>query len=86
MEKRPYATLRLKGLRRGQQDVELIRLATQKLKASRDDVRAGIARSLGLIGSFVKTSEVDAGQIDYGKLDPDKFEVLRRSLLETLGQ
>jgi hypothetical protein len=86
MEKRPYATLRLKGLRRGQQDVELIRLAALKLKASRDEVRAGIARSLGLIGSFVKTSEVDAGQIDYGKLDPDKFEVLRRSLLETLDK
>ena len=78
--------MRLKASTRGQQDVELIRLATLKLKTSREEVRAGIARALGLIGSFVKTSERDAGQIDYGKLDPDKFEVLRRSLLETLDK
>ena len=86
MEKRAYATLRLKGLRRGEQDVELIHLVLQKLKASREDVRGGIAQALGLLGDFKKTSEVDAGRIDYGQLDPDKFEALRRSLLEALDK
>jgi hypothetical protein len=86
MEKRAYATLRLKGLRRGEQDAELLRLLLAKMKASRDDVRGGIAQALGLLGNFRKTSEEDAGRIDYGHLDPDKFELLRRSLLEALDK
>ena len=76
MERRPYATLRLKGLRRGELDVELLRLLLLKLKASREEVRGGLAQALGLLGTFRKTSEVDAGQIDYGHLDPDRFEAL----------
>jgi hypothetical protein len=86
MEKRPYPTLRLKGLRRGEQDVELLRQVLSKLNASRAEVKSGLARSLGLLGAFRKTSEEDAGSIDYGHLDPDRFEVLRRSLLEALDR
>jgi len=86
MERRPYATLRLKGLRRGEQDVELLRLLLAKMKASREEVKGGLAQALGLLGSFKKTSERDAGQIDYGHLDPDRFEALRRSMLEALDQ
>jgi len=86
MEKRPYATLRLKGLRRGEQDVELLRLLLVRIKATRADVKPGFAKALGLLGSFIKTSEVDAGRIDYGHLDPDRFEVLRRSILEALDK
>jgi len=86
MEKRPYPTLRLKGLRRGEQDVELLRLLLAKLKASRAEVRSGLARSLGLLGAFRKTSEEDAGSIDYGHLDPDRFEAMRRSILEALDR
>src|SRR5204862_8355548 len=52
MEKRPYATLRLKGLRRGELDAELLRLALAKVKATREDVRPGLAQALGLLGSF----------------------------------
>jgi hypothetical protein len=86
MEKRAYATLRLKGLRRGEQDAELLRLLLAKMKASRDEVRGGLAQALGLLGSFKKTSETDAGQIDYGHLDPDRFEALRLSILEGLDK
>lgn len=86
MDRRAYATLRLKGMRRGQQDVELLHLLLKKMKASRIELRGGIAKALGLLGSFKKTSEEDAGQIDYGQLDPDKFEALRRSILEALDR
>jgi hypothetical protein len=86
MERRAYATLRLKSLRRGEQDAELLRLLLAKLKASRAEVKGGLAQGLGLLGSFKKTSERDAGQIDYGHLDPDRFEVLRRSALEALDK
>jgi len=86
MEKRAYATLRLKSLRRGELDSELLRMVLAKMKASRDEVRGGISQALGLLGNFKKTSEVDAGQIDYGHLDPDRFEALRRSMLEALDK
>lgn len=84
MERRAYPTLRLKGLRRGELDVELLHLVLAKMKASRQEVHSGLAQALGLVGSFKKTSEEDAGQIDYGHLDPDRFEAVRRSLLEAL--
>jgi hypothetical protein len=86
MEKRAYATLRLKGLRRGEQDAELLRLALLKVKAAREDVREGLAASLGLLGTFKKDSETDAGRVDYGRLDPDRFEAMHRSLLEVLDK
>jgi hypothetical protein len=57
-----------------------------KIKATRADVKPGLAEALGLLGSFIKTSERDAGQVDYGKLDPDRFEALRRSMLEALDK
>jgi hypothetical protein len=84
MEKRAYATLRLKGLRRAELDAELLRMVLAKLRASREEVRSGLSQALGLLGEFKKTSEVDAGRIDYGNLDPDRFEALRRSMLEVL--
>jgi hypothetical protein len=84
MERRAHATLRLKSLRRGQQDVEILRLLLAKLKASREEVRTGVAEALGLRASFIKTSEADAGRLDYGSLDPDRFEVLRRAVLAAL--
>jgi hypothetical protein len=84
MDRRAYPTLRLKGLRRGELDVELLHLVLAKMKASRQDVHSGLAQALGLVGSFRKTSEEDAGQVDYGRLDPDRFEAVRRSLLEVL--
>ncbi len=86
MEKRAYATLRLKSMRRGELDAELLRMLLAKMNASRDDVRAGVLKALGVLGQFKKTSEVDAGQIDYGRLDSDRFEVLRRSMLEALDK
>ncbi|HVE43132.1 MAG TPA: hypothetical protein VNM14_24870 [Planctomycetota bacterium] len=86
MEKRAYATLRLKSLRRGELDAELLRMLLVKMNATREDVRAGVSKALALGGQFKKTSEVDAGQIDYGRLDSDRFEVLRRSILEALDK
>ena len=80
----PYATLRLKMLRRGAQDAELLRLWLAKTKASRAEVRAGLAAFLGLAGEFRQSSADDAGRSDFGKLDAEKFEGLRRALLEAL--
>lgn len=82
----PHATLRLKMLRRGAQDAELLRLWLAKAKTSRAGIRAGLANFFGLAGEFRKSSEDDAGRIDFGKLDAEKFEGLRRALLEALDE
>jgi len=86
MERRAYATLRLKGLRRGQQDAEFLRLLLARIKASREEVRRGAAEALGLQPSFRKTSEVDAGRLDFKGLDPDRFEAFRRAVLAALDR
>ncbi|MCE9584261.1 MAG: hypothetical protein K8T20_17380, partial [Planctomycetes bacterium] len=80
----PYATLRLKMLRRGEQDAELLRLWLAKSGATRPEIRTGLAAFLGLAGEFQKSSEDDAGHIDFSKLDAEQFEGLRRALLEAL--
>ncbi len=82
----PYATLRLKMLRRGQQDAELLRLWLEKTKAPRASVHGGLASFLGLAGEFRKSSEEDAGRVDFGRLEAEKFEGVRRALLEALDE
>ena len=84
MEPRAVATHRLKMLRRGQQDIELLRLLLAKKAWSRAEIRANVASQLGLRGAFLKTSELDAGRVDYGALDSDRFEALRRAVLAAL--
>ncbi len=84
MEARAYATQRLKSLRRGQQDVELLHLLLAKKGWARPEIRASAAAQLGLRGAFRKTSDLDAGRTDYGALEPDRFEALRRAVLAAL--
>jgi hypothetical protein len=86
LEKRPYPTLRLKLLRRGQQDVEILRLLLERRRWDRAEIRRGVAEYLGLSGSFRQEGADDAGRIDFGKVDPDRFEALRVAALEALGR
>jgi hypothetical protein len=80
----PAATLRLKGLRRGQQDVELLRLLIAKRGWKRGELREGLFAALGLASGFKKVSEEDAGRVDFSDLDPARFEQVRRSVLQAL--
>jgi hypothetical protein len=84
LEKRPYPTLRLKLARRGQQDAELLTLLLARRKWTREEVRRGVAAHLGLRAAFRQSSVDDAGQVDFGALDPDRFEALRRAVLTAL--
>lgn len=61
-----FPTLRLKLLRRGEQDVELLRLVLERRGLAREQVRAGLQAFLGL-------STSPAG-------DLDRFEAMRRAL------
>jgi hypothetical protein len=80
----PCATLRLKMLRRGAQDAELLRLWLAKSRASRAAIRAGLSGFLRLAGDFRRSSAEDAGRTDHGRLDAEAFEGLRRAVLEAL--
>ncbi|NUN47351.1 MAG: hypothetical protein HUU15_00805 [Candidatus Brocadiae bacterium] len=80
----PHATLRLKMLRRGAQDAELLQLWLKKSGASRPEIRPGLAAYLGLAGEWRRAAPDDAGRVEFSSLDPGRFEDLRRALLEAL--
>jgi hypothetical protein len=80
----PYATLRLKMLRRGAQDAELLRLWLTASGATRAEIRPGLAAFLGLRGEFRTDAAEDAGRMEFGALDADAFEGLRRAVLDAL--
>jgi hypothetical protein len=56
------------------------------MKATREEIRRGAADALGLKPDFTKTSEVDAGRLDFKTLDPDRFEAFRRAVLAALEE
>ncbi|HXG59857.1 MAG TPA: hypothetical protein VNO22_00650 [Planctomycetota bacterium] len=86
LDPRPYPTLRLKLLRRGQQDAEILRLLMAKRGWTREEIRRGLAAPLGLAASYRQAGADDAGRFDFGNTDPDRFEALRRAALEALDR
>jgi hypothetical protein len=85
-ERRPYATARLKMLRRGQQDAEILKMLLARRRISREEARRGVAEFLGLSGRFRQSSAEEAGSVDFGALDPDRFEALRQAALAALDR
>lgn len=75
----PVATLRLKALRRAQQDVEyLVQLAARR-GWDREQTAAAISGLLKLQGVFEQTGSDDAGRYRFGPLRAADFDTLRRS-------
>jgi hypothetical protein len=73
----PYASLRLKAYRRGQQDVEYLALLAAKQGWSREAVSAAIGGALDLTADLSQRSEEDAGEVRFGKLRDGQLEELR---------
>ena len=83
----PRATLRLKMLRRGQQDVELLRLLLEKRTWSRAEVRRDIAEGLGLRTSFRGSASADdPGHAEFSEIDPGRYEAVRTAVLRLLDE
>lgn len=73
----PFASLRLKAYRRGQQDIEYLVLLAQQRGWSREAVVNAVGRAIDLSGSVTAESEEDAGTINFDSIKDTQFEDLR---------
>jgi hypothetical protein len=73
----PYASLRLKAYRRGQQDIEYLVLLGQQRGWDREAVTAAVGKALDLSGSVSTESEEDAGTINFEKITDIQLDDLR---------
>ena len=79
------ASVRVKAFRQGQQDVEYLTLLGDACGQPRYAVAAGMKKMVDLAGDILKTSESDAGTIQFKKADPTALWLLRTSVGEMLS-
>ncbi len=82
----PVASLRLKALRRGQQDVEYLRLLASKRGWSPAQLAAALAGVADLSARSVQRFADDAGQTVFDRLDGDALLRLRETVARELGR
>jgi len=80
----PYASLRLKAFRRGQQDVEYLALLAAKHGWDRAAVARAVAGALDLTGRTRLTHDEDAGNISFDKVRDDELDAVRRRVARAL--
>jgi hypothetical protein len=80
----PVASLRLKALRRAQQDAEYLALLAKGKGWDRDQVAAAIADLVKLKGTFEQENAEDAGRFRFGPLRAADFAALRRAIAAAL--
>jgi hypothetical protein len=82
----PFASLRLKAYRRGQQDIEYLILLAQRKGWDREAVAHAIAGALDLAGGVRQKFEEDAGTVSFQQVRNAELDQLRarvaRALLE----
>ncbi len=76
----PMASLRLKALRRAQQDVEYLVLYARSGGWDREQVAAAVAPLLHLEGTYAQRDSEDAGVYRFGALNAAEFAELREAL------
>jgi hypothetical protein len=76
----PVASLRLKALRRAQQDMEYLVLLAKAKGWDRDQVAASLAVASKLASTFRQSSADDAGALRFDALGPDDFNAMRRAI------
>lgn len=82
----PVASLRLKALRRAQQDVEYLRLLCDAKHWSRDQAAAAVAGLLKIDVSFQQETPDDAGRYRFGPIRAADFSEMRRSIAAAIGR
>ncbi len=73
----PFASIRVKAFRRGQQDVEYLTLLGEVYDQPRYAVAGGMSQIIDLAGQVDKLSESDAGTIRFRQSDPSGLWMLR---------
>ena len=76
----PVASLRLKSLRRAQQDVEYVIAYSRAHHLDREQLAQLISKIVPMTVEFRKQNDLDAGQYHFGNLGPETFSNLRRAL------
>jgi hypothetical protein len=82
----PIASLRLKALREGQQEVERLRLLAAQESAGREQLAAGVAKLLDLSSVAESKGGEDAGWLAFGNLTPDDLARLKLAVAAKLEQ
>jgi hypothetical protein len=80
----PFASMRLKAYRRGQQDIEYLILLSRKPGWDRDAVAYAVSSALDLSAEIDMSSTEDAGQIRFQSITNKDFESLRRRVAQAL--
>ncbi len=82
----PFASLRLKAYRRGQQDVEYLALLARKEGWDREAVSRAVAAAVDLAGEVRGAGDLDAGALQFQRLANADLETLRLRVARALGE
>jgi len=80
----PFASLRLKAYRRGQQDMEYLNLLAKSRGWSRDVLTRAVREALDLSADVDEKSEEDAGTLRFARIQDRDLETLRRRVINAL--
>jgi hypothetical protein len=80
----PLVSLRVKALRRAQQDVELLAAVSGKHRWRREQAWEAVRQFLALQGQALQAGAEDAGRIVWERLQPEDFQRLRLALYREL--
>ncbi|MDP2999362.1 MAG: DUF4091 domain-containing protein [Bryobacterales bacterium] len=83
-QNQPFASLRLKAFRRGQQDIEYLVLLSKRAGWDRDAVTKAVSGALDLSGTFRQAGEDDAGTTDFRAVKDAHLESLRQRVARSL--
>jgi len=84
--KEPFASLRLKAFRRGEEDVEYLVMLARKAGWDRDAVTHAVSGALDLSQEFKQTGAEDAGTVDYHRIPDSQLEGLLERVSRALRQ
>jgi len=82
----PVASLRLKAVRQGTEDVTLLHMLTQREGWSLEQAAAAVASRVDLAGETISEFFDDAGRVSFGTLRPNQIAALRRDILRSLDR
>jgi hypothetical protein len=81
----PVASLRLKALRRAQQDVEYLVILAKTKGWDEDQTAAALRDLLDLRSDFRQAGPEDAGRFEFGGLSPARFDAMRRAVARAVA-
>jgi hypothetical protein len=82
----PIASLRLKALRRAQQDAEYLVILGKQKGWDREQVAAALRDLLSLKVTTVKADDNDAGSYQFAHTRADDFDAMRRAIAAAVGK